>query len=109
MIHDTTFSDNSVASKGGAVIVASGEDHSNVEFRRCVFSNNTAGSGALLDDPQGEGGAIVVGKKCSVLLADCLAEKNWAGKKVQVQGVLSCMSPPPEMLGAEAVDDAGHV
>lgn len=83
-IRDTTFYNNSVAKKGGAVIVATGGDDgsSTVEFHQCIISNNTAGDGALLDDPQGEGGAIVVGDRALVLLTDCVAENNWAGKKV---------------------------
>lgn len=59
-----------------------------MELHRCVVSNNTAGfetqGGAddLLDDPQGEGGAIVVEKQVTMLLADCVCEHNWAAKKV---------------------------
>lgn len=84
-IRGTTFFSNACAKKGGAVIVASGDDEderSEVEFHECIISNNTAGREDLLDDPQGEGGAIVVGRRSFVLVADCLAEKNWAGKKV---------------------------
>lgn len=87
MIRDTTFFGNTVAKKGGAITTVSGEY--TVELHRCVVSNNTAGletpGGAedLLDDPQGEGGAIVVGKKVTILLADCVCQHNWAGKKVR--------------------------
>ncbi|CAM9587167.1 unnamed protein product [Ectocarpus fasciculatus] len=79
---DTVFSDNSVAEKGGALAIASGDDDNRptVELHGCVVRNNTAGK-ALSDDPQGEGGAIVVGGGCALLLSDCLLEKNWAGKK----------------------------
>lgn len=68
------------------MIVSSGDGDglSKVEFHRCVISNNTAGRDTLLDDPQGEGGAIVLGKKTHLLMADCLAEENKAGKKVKV-------------------------
>lgn len=89
MIHDTAFSRNAVAKKGGAVVIAGEDDPSKVEFHRCVISDNTAGNGDLLDDPQGEGGAITVGPMCSLLLADCLVERNRAGKKVQVRVVPS--------------------
>lgn len=96
-IRGTTFFGNAVAKKGGAVMTANGDgdDPSRVEFHSCVISNNTAGDWTLLDDPQGEGGAIVVGDMVTTLLAGCLAEKNWAGKKVplsqriHVQVVLS--------------------
>ncbi|CBJ33129.1 asn/thr-rich large protein family protein [Ectocarpus siliculosus] len=79
---DTVFLDNSVAEKGGALAIASGDDDDRptVELDGCVVRNNTAGK-ALSDDPQGEGGAIVVGAGCALLLSDCLLEKNWAGKK----------------------------
>ncbi|CAN0448965.1 unnamed protein product, partial [Ectocarpus sp. 8 AP-2014] len=79
---DTVFLDNSVAEKGGALAIASGDDDDRptVELHGCVVRNNTAGK-ALSDDPQGEGGAIVVGAGCALLLSDCLLEKNWAGKK----------------------------
>ncbi|CAM9574874.1 unnamed protein product, partial [Ectocarpus sp. 12 AP-2014] len=79
---DTVFSGNSVAKKGGALAIASGDDDNRptVELHGCVVRNNTAGK-ALSDDPQGEGGAIVVGGGCALLLSDCLLEKNWAGKK----------------------------
>lgn len=85
---DTVFFDNSVAKKGGALAIASGDDDNRptVELHGCVVRNNTAGK-ALSDDPQGEGGAIVVGGGCALLLSDCLLEKNWAGKKVQECGV----------------------
>ncbi|CAB1104673.1 unnamed protein product [Ectocarpus sp. CCAP 1310/34] len=79
---DTVFFNNSVAEKGGALAIAAGEDDNRptVELHGCVVRNNTAGK-ALSDDPQGEGGAIVVGAGCALLLSDCLLEKNWAGKK----------------------------
>ncbi|CBJ32402.1 adhesin-like protein [Ectocarpus siliculosus] len=79
---DTVFSGNSVAEKGGALAIAAGDDDNRptVELHGCVVRNNTAGK-ALSDDPQGEGGAIVVGGGCALLLSDCLLEKNWAGKK----------------------------
>lgn len=82
-MRDTAFFHNSVAKKGGAVVISSGDynDRPEAEFHRCVMVNNTAGD-ELPEDPQGEAGAIEVGARATLVLADCVFESNWAGKKV---------------------------
>lgn len=81
--NDTTFINNNVARKGGAVVIGSGDGGtSRVEMHGCTFDNSTTGS-AIEDDPQGEGGAISVAQGTTLVLDDCLLINNFSGKKVR--------------------------
>lgn len=80
-VNDTTFIYNSAARKGGAVVVGSGQGPSSIDFHRCQLENSTTGR-AFQDDPQGEGGAIALGKGTTLVLEDCILKNNKCGKKV---------------------------
>lgn len=61
-------------------------DHSGpsfLEFHRCTVVNGTTGK-FYEDDPQGEGGAFVVGYGSTLVLDDSLVINSYAGKKVIV-------------------------
>ena len=80
-VNDTKFVYNTAGKKGGAVGVSSGFRIASVEFHRCLIHNCTTGW-PFEDDPQGEGGAIVVGGEATVVLEDCMVTNNYCGKKV---------------------------
>lgn len=80
-VNDTTFLNNRVARKGGAVAIASGSAKSYVEFQRCTVDSSTTGY-KIEDDPQGEGGAFAMGTMSTLLLVGCTISKNYCGKKV---------------------------
>lgn len=72
--------------KGGAILLASRASPSRVEFHRCTVENSITGA-YYKDDPQGEGGAIVVGSGTIFVLEECLLANNTAGKKVRCVSV----------------------
>lgn len=80
-MNDTTFRNNRVAKKGGAVAIGSGDGRSDVEFHRCTVDNSSTGKD-IKDDPQGEGGGFSVGGGVTLLLSDCVVKNNHCGKKV---------------------------
>ena len=80
-VNDTTFIYNTAARKGGAIALGSGSATSYVEFHRCIIHNSSSGW-PIEDDPQGEGGAFVVGGDTILTLEDCLVTNNYCGKKV---------------------------
>lgn len=79
---DSTFTNGFVARKGGSTTISEGSSGpSYVEFLRCKFLNATAG---FYDDdePQGEGGALSVGDRSTLVVVDSVVKGAHAGKKV---------------------------
>lgn len=58
-----------------------GDKPTSIVLKQCTVINSTAGS-AIEDDPQGEGGAVVVGAGATLVLEDCLVVNNTCGRKV---------------------------
>eukprot|EP00752_Nemacystus_decipiens_P010943 g9725.t1 len=98
--NDTTFMWSHVAKKGAAIIQASMNGPTTVEFHRCKVENSFAGA-YHEDDAQGEGGAIVVGGGSTVVLDECVFWNNTAGKK---GGVMMMSSDKDEWLDGTPVD-----
>lgn len=86
-VNYTSFVNNHVARKGGAVAIAGETYFSDVEFHGCMMENSTTGID-LKVDPQGEGGVFFVDKNTSLLLADCLITDSYSGKKVCETGFI---------------------
>ena len=79
--NDTMFYNGHAGNKGGAVVISGTDEPLRVEFHRCTVHNSSAG-GYVEDDPQGEGGVFSVGAGAILLVADCIIEDNYCGKKV---------------------------
>eukprot|EP00904_Undaria_pinnatifida_P010820 jgi/Undpi1/6869/HiC_scaffold_21.g09345.m1 len=100
-VNDTVFVNSRVAKKGGAVAISNGEElSSEVEFNRCTVDNSSTGGLAMMDDPQGEGGAFVVGDGVTLLLSNCTLKNNYCGKK---GGALVLSNGEAEFPGAHVI------
>ena len=82
-VNDTTFINNTSGEKGGAIAVSSDSSRSTIEFHHCLIFNSTTGA-PINDDPQGEGGAFVLGGGTHLILEDCVVKNNACGKKVWI-------------------------
>lgn len=83
-VNDSTFANNHVPDKAGAVILSSDDTGSPyVEFHRCLMVNNSAGRYVMYDE-RGEGGAFSVAQRTTLVLVDTIVQGNYAGKKASV-------------------------
>lgn len=78
---DSVFVNSHVGDKGGSVAIDDEPPFSSIEFHRCTVANSSAGR-AIGEDSRGEGGAFVVGKGATLLLANCTISNNNCGNKV---------------------------
>ena len=86
-VNDTILVNSHVGKKGGAVAIGTGNATSYIEFHRCTVDNATAGR-HIEDDPQGEGGAFIVGEALTLVLSHCVLKNNNCGSKVRLRRIV---------------------